>query len=79
MSDHENGSGVEFQIEGPELTRALVLHPDVRTRGPKSGWRDAQAKLDEAVGLALAIDLDIAAAIIVPLSGIQPAAYFGTG
>jgi GTPase len=79
MSDHENGSGVEFQIEGPELTRALVLHPDVRTRGPKGGWRDAQAKLDEAVGLALAIDLDIAAAIIVPLSGIQPAAYFGTG
>ncbi len=74
------GSGVEFQIEGPEVTRAFVIHPDLKTRaGAKGGWRDAQAKLNEAVGLSLAIGLEIAAAIIVPLASISPGAYFGTG
>jgi GTP-binding protein HflX len=74
------GSGVEFQIEGPEVTRAFVLHPELKTRGAaQGGWRDAQAKLDEAVGLSLAIDLEIAAAVIVPLASISPGAYFGTG
>ncbi len=74
------GSGVEFQIEGPEVTRAFVLHPELKTRGAaQGGWRDAQAKLDEAVGLSLAIDLEIAAAVIVPLASISPGTYFGTG
>jgi GTP-binding protein HflX len=74
------GSGVEFQIEGPEVTRAFVLHPELKTRGAaQGGWRDAQAKLDEAVGLSLAIDLEISAAVIVPLASISPGTYFGTG
>ena len=81
MADRSSGgSGVEFQIEGPEVTRAFVIHPDLKTRsGTQGGWRDAQAKLDEAVGLSLAIELEIAAAIIVPLASISPGAYFGTG
>jgi len=81
MTDRSgDGSGIEFQIEGPEVTRAFVIHPDVKSRGPaKGGWRDAQAKLDEAVGLSLAIELEIAAAVIVPLSKVSPGAFFGTG
>jgi GTP-binding protein HflX len=52
----------------------------LKTRGAaQGGWRDAQAKLDEAVGLSLAIDLEIAAAVIVPLASISPGTYFGTG
>ncbi|CEG08093.1 GTP-binding protein HflX [Afipia felis] len=41
--------------------------------------RDPQARLDEAVGLARAIDLVVVEALIAPLSEIRPATYLGTG
>ena len=41
--------------------------------------RDAEARLDEAAGLARAIDLVIADAIIAPISQIRPATYIGKG
>ena len=41
--------------------------------------RDAQARLEEAVGLARAIDLSIADALIAPVSQIRPATYLGKG
>jgi GTP-binding protein HflX len=41
--------------------------------------RDLQARLDEAVGLAGAIDLVVAEAVIAPLSEIRPATYLGKG
>ena len=41
--------------------------------------RDPQARLDEAVGLAGAIDLVVAEAVIASLSEIRPATYLGKG
>jgi GTP-binding protein HflX len=41
--------------------------------------RDPQARLDEAVGLARAIDLVVAEAVIASLSEIRPATYLGKG
>jgi GTP-binding protein HflX len=41
--------------------------------------RDPQARLDEAIGLAGAIDLVVAEAVIAPLSEIRPATYLGKG
>lgn len=41
--------------------------------------RDPQARLDEAAGLARAIDLIVVEALIAPLSEIRPATYLGTG
>jgi GTP-binding protein HflX len=41
--------------------------------------RDPQARLEEAAGLARAIDLVVADAILVPLSDIRPATYLGKG
>jgi GTP-binding protein HflX len=41
--------------------------------------RSAEAKLDEAVGLARAIDLDVLESGIVPVATIRPATYIGTG
>ena len=65
------GGGVDFQMEGPELTRALVLHVERKTRGVGNSFdRDAQSKLDEAIGLAEAIDLEIAETLIAPLVAI---------
>ena len=41
--------------------------------------RDSEARLEEAVGLARAIDLTIADALIAPVSQIRPATYLGKG
>ena len=48
-------------------------------RRSSSGERAPQARLEEAVGLALAIDLDVVQAGIVPLNEIRPATYIGSG
>ncbi len=64
--------------------RALVLEPVLRS-GSRGAARLAAvertpaAKLDEAVGLARAIDLDVAQAGIVMLSALRPATYLGKG
>jgi len=41
--------------------------------------RDPAARLDEAIGLARAIDLDVADSGIVMLTAVRPATYLGTG
>jgi GTPase len=76
----KSGAGVDFQIEGPELTRAFVVHVERKTRVDGHSFdRDAQSKLDEAIGLAEAIDLDIIDTMIAPLAAPKPATYIGTG
>jgi GTP-binding protein HflX len=44
-----------------------------------SSQRSPDAKLDEAVGLAHAIDLDVVSSGVVPLAGIRPATFIGKG
>ena len=75
-----SGGGVDFQIAGPVLTRAIVLHVDRRGRGKaQSSGRDAEARLEEAVGLAKAIDLEIAERLIAPVIAPRPATLLGSG
>ena len=57
--------------------RAIVLHPYLKQGA--GGLRSVEACLDEAVGLARAIDLDVAAAQAVPIAKPRPATYFGSG
>src|SRR5207253_1250594 len=45
----------------------------------EQGERLPAARLEEAVGLALAIDLDVAQSGIVALNDIRPATYIGKG
>ncbi|MCP3408490.1 GTPase HflX [Bradyrhizobium sp. CCGB01] len=66
--------------------RVLVIGPYLRVRAGSADaqseshvQRDAEARLDEAAGLARAIDLVIAEAIIAPISQIRPATYIGKG
>jgi GTP-binding protein HflX len=66
--------------------RAIVLGPYLRTRAgrglpaaPKSGERAPQARLDEVVGLARAIDLEVVESGLIPLTDIRPATYLGKG
>jgi GTP-binding protein HflX len=60
--------------------RAAVIVPHLR-QGPsaKADTRGPQARLDEAIGLARAIDLEVVSSGLVPLAQIRPATFIGTG
>jgi len=60
----------------PPEQAALVLHP---SSNRDTGLRDPRARLEEAVGLAEALDLAIKGAEIVPLRATNPATLFGKG
>jgi GTPase len=66
---------------GSATGRAVVIEPVLR-RAPgraADAERTPDAKLDEAVGLAQAIDLDVEQSGIVMLSALRPATYLGKG
>lgn len=71
---------VPVEAERPATGRALVLHPDLKRNRPAGApLRDADARLAEIVGLAAAIDLEIAEQAVVPLSNPKPGTLFGKG
>jgi GTPase len=58
----------------------MVIGPYLRVRDAAGGeGRPPDARLDEAIGLARAIDLDIVASGLVALSQLRPATYLGKG
>ncbi|GGC55803.1 GTPase HflX [Chelatococcus reniformis] len=62
----------------------MVVGPYLTERARRSApaaapLRDAAARLDEAAGLAGAIDLDVVRSVAVPLGEIRPATYLGKG
>ncbi len=63
---------------GPYLTERKVAFDPATGVRPPSG-RSPAARLDEAAGLARAIDLDVVAAEIAMLSKLRPATYIGVG
>jgi len=66
--------------ESGETGRAIVLEPWIKkTRVTDTDARTPEARLDEAVGLARAIDLNVVEAGLVTLSDIRPATYLGKG
>ena len=70
---------------GPETGRAIVIEPWLKRLLGKGGVRSAadvrtpEARLDEAVGLARAIDLAVVESGLVTLNEIRPATYIGKG
>ena len=70
----------------PVKERVVVLVPILKSReggsesaGRESPSRSPEAIRDEAVGLAAAIELEVAASHVVPIPSIRPATYFGKG
>jgi GTP-binding protein HflX len=61
--------------------RAVVIVPHMRAgkAAAQTALRSPQARLEEAVGLARAIELEVVSSGLVPLSQIRPATYIGTG
>jgi GTP-binding protein HflX len=56
---------------------AFVIHVEPKSRAESA--RDAEARLEEAVGLAGAIDLEVVEARIAPLARPTPATLIGSG
>jgi GTP-binding protein HflX len=87
----EAGRARPNRTSGDEATegvtaRAIVLVPVLRPGSTSSDRGDSprhlrspEARLEEALGLAAAIDLDIAASAIVPVAEPRPATLFGSG
>ena len=65
--------------------RVIVIGPYLRTRRgdgdaqTESSVRDYEARIEEAAGLAGAIDLTVVESVIAPISQIRPATYLGKG
>ena len=71
----------EIEREIAANTRAYVVGPYLQKRGAAldSNQRSFAARLDEAVGLAAAIDLTVVEAVQVMLTALRPATYLGKG
>jgi GTPase len=65
--------------DSPSTGRALVVEPILRRANSSAGERPPEAKLDEAIGLARAIDLEVEQSGIVMLNALRPATYLGKG
>jgi GTP-binding protein HflX len=61
----------------PAMVTAVISPYDSHLRG--NDVRDSDAKLEEAVGLARAIDLDVRVAATAPLRRLTPASLLGKG
>jgi GTPase len=82
--DEDDGDFVEQLEAGTENashTRALVIGPYITKKRGESlvHERSVIARLEEALGLAAAIDLDHIAPIAVSLSVVRPSTYIGKG
>nr|WP_244635865.1 GTPase HflX [Chthonobacter albigriseus] len=70
-----------------ERTRAVVVVPEIDNRAQRqadlergrTASRGMDARVAEAIGLALAIDLDVKAAMPVRITTVRPATLIGTG
>lgn len=74
MSKQGAGGGIDRR---PHRERCIVVHPEVGVDEPDG--REREARLEEAVGLAMAIDLDIAHAEAFTIKRPKPATLIGGG
>lgn len=84
MSPIEFGSSiVEPEKALAQATRALVVGPYLNDRAAarleRGSMRAPEARIAEAKGLALAIDLDVVGHELVTLTQIRPATFLGKG
>ena len=82
----ERADGLSPTISGAETGRAIVIEPWIKympSRGDhvraQSETRTPEARLEEAVGLARAINLNVVQAGLVTLNGVRPATFIGKG
>ncbi len=86
MNDTTSRQAQGFDLERKlaQNTKTLVVGPYLTERavaraGGRTSLRDHQARINEAEGLAGAIDLDVIGAVVAPLTQIRPATFLGPG
>jgi GTP-binding protein HflX len=72
-----NGHGGVGNRKSKTSGRALILSPVLRQRA--GGGRSPEARLEEAVGLAAAIDLEVVHTAVVRFSQFRPSTLIGAG
>ncbi|TXM93479.1 GTPase HflX [Methylobacterium sp. WL116] len=75
VPEGEIAAATHTLVIGPYLSRTAAASP----HGPAPVSRSTQARLEEAVGLAAAIELDVVEAIPLSLARIRPSTYLGKG
>ena len=65
-------------LEKAPQTHAIVIVPHLRAPETSEG-RTVAARVEETVGLAAAIDLDVVQALDIPLSSLRPPTLLGSG
>ncbi len=76
--EKEVAAGTKTLVVGPYLTRKRRFASADAER-EETNPRPPEARLDEASGLALAIDLTVVQSLIAPLASPRPATYIGSG
>jgi hypothetical protein len=71
-------AGTKTLVVGPYLTRRRQPRSEA-IRALDGNPRPPEARLDEAAGLAAAIDLQIVRTLMAPLASPRPATYIGSG
>ncbi len=83
MTEMDESSKSRFQWseeEDQKPERAIVLVPDFQRHSDQPAvHRSMEARLEEAVGLTAAINLEVVQKGIIPLKAIRPATLIGTG
>jgi GTP-binding protein HflX len=59
--------------------KAFIIHPWLKQQRGQAPLRSPEASLEEAAGLAHAIDLEVAGSAIVALPALRPATLLGSG
>ncbi len=73
-------STFDLETTGPSTgARAIVLCPDIKGMRDGAQTRAADARLEEAVGLAQAIELEVVHAAVVSLVRVKSATLLGSG
>ncbi|MBS7803962.1 GTPase HflX [Rhizobiales bacterium TNE-4] len=73
-------AGTRTLVIGPYLTKRAAAQREARAeKDAPVNLREPQSRLEEAVGLAAAIDLDVVTASIVSIAAPRPATYLGKG
>ncbi len=85
-AEHRNAPEQNVNLTGKVDTRVTsgrtaVVHPDFRSgaKAEAQAGRDPQSRLEEAIGLALAISLEVVHAEVVPLRQPRPNTLLGSG
>ena len=76
ITEFGNGADAQELTRGNARRRCLVVHPEVRGTARS---RTAAGRLEEAVGLAHGIDLDVVAAEIIKVTRVRPSTLLGKG